>query len=101
VEVEPRGYPSSMLQRFVLEPGRPLELVFRPDAAFAAQLGRLDVSWDAAQVAGLSPERRPDEGERVVWRLTATAGVPLRKAVALLTSGGKVVGFIPFYFRVR
>ena len=101
VSIEPRGYPSSMLQRFVLDPARPLELVFRPDAAFRAELGKLDVSWDAQEVAGLGAQRLADEGDAVVWRLTATAGAPLRKAVARLLSGGKVVGFVPFYFRIR
>lgn len=101
VGIEPRGYPASMLQRFVLEPGRPLELVFRPDAAFTRALGRLDVGWDAGEVAGLSATRLADEGEAAVWRLQADGHLPLRKAVARLLAHGKVTGFVPFYFRIR
>lgn len=101
VDVEARGYPSSMLQRFVLDPGRPLQLVFRPDAAFARELGALTVAWQPDEIAGLGAAPRPDEGAQRVWSFDGTAGAKTRKAVARLMAGGRVVGFIPFYFRVR
>lgn len=97
VDVEVRGYPASMLQKFVLEPGRPLELAFRADARFAEQLGALAVTWDPRELEGIDATRVDAHS----WRLEGSAGAKPRKAVARLNAGGRVVGFIPFYFRVR
>lgn len=97
VDVEAKGYPASMLQKFVLEPGRPLELSFHPDAAFARELGPLDVSWHPPELDGIEATQVGP----TVWRLDGRAGARPRKAVVRLNAGGRVVGFIPFYFRVR
>lgn len=101
VDVTPRGYPASMLQKFVLEVGRPLDLAFVPDAAFLRELGPLAVAWDAGETAGLTVTPGADEGAARVWRFEGRAGAKPRKAVARFVAGGRVVGFMPFYFRVR
>jgi hypothetical protein len=102
VDVSARGYPDSMLQKYVLAAGKPLELVFRGDAAFARAYGALDVTWgEALAASGVMAERVAGERDgEVVWRLSAPVGIKPVKLIALYRANARVIGFLPIYLRV-
>lgn len=91
------GYELSTLNRYRIEEGKPLDVDFAADDAFAKRFGALTVRWaQTPQLFTIAPR------DEAAFRVERKSGVEtgFDKVVAQYVADGEVVGTKPFYFQV-